>query len=120
MDTIAALEVAVTGDCLPTGTSHHFVCYTGCDIGGYGPKVREIGATASKSARISSVSDMGNSANITPPAKCSRAECTRFALLYVPQPAVAYRPDPQPRTHKRCVTYMRCRSHHRRETGIRL
>ncbi|KAA0711396.1 hypothetical protein E1301_Tti006313 [Triplophysa tibetana] len=32
-------KVAVTGDCLPKGTSHHFVCYTGCDIGGYGPKV---------------------------------------------------------------------------------
>ncbi|KAA0701556.1 hypothetical protein E1301_Tti022815 [Triplophysa tibetana] len=69
-------EVAVTGDCRPTGTSHHFVCYTGCDIGGYGPKVRDIGATASKSACIRSVSDMGNSANVNPPAKCSRADRT--------------------------------------------
>ncbi|KAA0721215.1 hypothetical protein E1301_Tti019672 [Triplophysa tibetana] len=69
-------EVAVTGDCLPTGTSHYFVCYTGCDIGGYGPKVRDIGATASKSACIRSVSDMGNSANVNPPAKCSRADRT--------------------------------------------
>ncbi|KAA0723998.1 hypothetical protein E1301_Tti023112 [Triplophysa tibetana] len=48
----------------------------GCDIGGYGPKVRDIGATASKSACISSVSDMGNSANVNPPAKCSRADRT--------------------------------------------
>ncbi|KAA0718626.1 hypothetical protein E1301_Tti018840 [Triplophysa tibetana] len=71
-------KVAVTGDCLPTGTSHHFVCYTGCDIGGYGPKVRDIGATASKSACISRVSDMGNSANVNPPAKCSRADRTPF------------------------------------------
>ncbi|KAA0701558.1 hypothetical protein E1301_Tti022924 [Triplophysa tibetana] len=66
---------------LPLGVSavpevHHFVCYTGCDIGGYGPKVRDIGATASKSACIRSVSDMGNSANVNPPAKCSRADRT--------------------------------------------
>ncbi|KAA0713894.1 hypothetical protein E1301_Tti010005 [Triplophysa tibetana] len=73
---IVIKKVAVTGHCLPTGTSHHFVCYTGCDIGGYGPKVRDIGATASKSACISSVSDMGNSANVNPPAKCSRADRT--------------------------------------------
>ncbi|KAA0718435.1 hypothetical protein E1301_Tti001841 [Triplophysa tibetana] len=69
-------KVAVTGDCLPTGTNHHFVCYTGRDIGGYGPKVSDIGATASKSACISSVSDMGNSANVNPPAKSSRADRT--------------------------------------------
>ncbi|KAA0718558.1 hypothetical protein E1301_Tti013138 [Triplophysa tibetana] len=74
---IVIQKVAVTGDCLPTGISHHFVCYMGCDIGGYGPKVRDIGATASKSACISSVSDMGNSANVKkPPAKCSRADHT--------------------------------------------
>ncbi|KAA0715903.1 hypothetical protein E1301_Tti018185 [Triplophysa tibetana] len=73
---IVIQKVAVTGDCLPTGTSHHFVCCTGCDIGAYGPKVRDIGATASKSACISSVSDMGNSANVNPPAKCSRADRT--------------------------------------------
>ncbi|MGL5118528.1 MAG: hypothetical protein ACRC7H_04810, partial [Plesiomonas shigelloides] len=48
------------------GTSHHFVCYPGCDICGYGPDDHPR----------SSVSDMGNSANVNPPAKCSRADRT--------------------------------------------